>query len=72
MDRLEYESLVTPEEEIKLAGFRGIKDIYIANEIAEAYKILGDVKELTWLFGAIWNAGRMQGVREERKKNKQR
>lgn len=68
MDKLAYKSLVTPKEAVRLSEYRSIKDIYIAVEIAKEYKATGIVQELTWVFGTIWNAGRMQGIREERAK----
>lgn len=72
MDKLAYKSPVTPKEAVRLSEYRSIKDIYIAVEIAKEYKATGIVQELTWVFGTIWNAGRIQDIREERKKNKQR
>jgi hypothetical protein len=71
MDKLEFKSLVTAQEAVRVSKYRGLKDIYIANEIAEEYKTSGDVMELIFLFGTIWNAGRIQGIREERAKRSQ-
>lgn len=68
MDKLEFKSLVTAQEAVKVSKHRGLKDIYIATEIAEEYKTSGDVMELIFLYGTIWNAGRIQGIREERAK----
>lgn len=71
MDKLAYKSLVTPKEAVRLSEYRSIKDIYIAVEIAKEYKATGIVQDLTWVFGTIWNAGRIQGIREERAKRSQ-
>ena len=73
IDKLAYKSLVTPEEAIRLSDYRTIKDIEIAKEIESVYqKSRVNFKYELWeqvrLLGIIWNAGRMQGVREERAK----
>lgn len=69
-DKAAFDNLVNPKEAVRLAEYRTIKDIYIATDIAMEYKKSGIVPELTWLFGTIWNAGRIQGIREERSKRK--
>lgn len=71
-DKLAYDNLVSPQEAVRLAEYRSIKDIYIAVDIAKEYKDKGIVQELTWLFGTIWNAGRIQGIREERARRSSR
>lgn len=71
IDKLDYESLVTPEEAFVLSDYRTIKDVYIVNEIAEACKRTDEEKHYrTFLLAVIWNAGRVQGIREERQKKK--
>lgn len=72
------ELLITPAEAIRLSHTRTISDFDIVKDLtAEFEKDLtadaDDVKENQWfysmcLLSAIWNAGRIQGIREERKK----
>lgn len=68
--------LITPDEAIKLGKCITLYDIYIANDIANEY-----MKEMRrsptklvavdlYTFSYVWNAGRIQGVREERAKRK--
>lgn len=72
-DRFAYISLVTPAEAVKLTGYRTIKDSKIAVEVAEEYGRTGDLKEsFAGLLGAVWNAGRIQGIREERARRSSR
>ena len=70
IDKLAFESLVTPAEAVKLAMFRTYKDVCIASEVATEYNRLLDADSTAWLMGVIWNAGRMQGIREERAKRR--
>lgn len=68
-DRYAFESLVTPAEAVKLTGHRTLKDTRIAVAVAEEYRRTGDIKgSIAGLLGAVWNAGRIQGIREERAK----
>lgn len=70
------ELLITPAEAIRLSHTRTISDFDIVKDLtAEFEKDLtaDDVEENQWfysmcLLSAIWNAGRIQGIREERKK----
>lgn len=70
-------SLVTPEEAILLADHRGISDMFICDEILNIYNatIAKESNALwckMWLLATIWNAGRVQGIREERKKRRRK
>lgn len=68
-DRYAFESLVTPAEAVKLTVHRTLKDTRIAVAVAEEYRRTGDIKgSIAGLLGAVWNAGRIQGIREERAK----
>lgn len=68
-DRYAYESLVTPAEAVLLSQFRTLKDIYIAEAISKEFERTGDIKgSFGGLLGTVWNAGRIQGIREERAK----
>lgn len=70
------ELLITPAEAIRLSHTRTIFDFDIVKDLtAEFEKELTaeEVEKNQWfysmcLLSAIWNAGRIQGIREERKK----
>lgn len=68
-DELDYELLITPQEAIKLAMYRPIKDIFICNEIKnhlqKSKTKLSHIDFETVLMVTIWNGGRLQGIREE-------
>lgn len=70
IDKLTFESLVTPAEAVKLAMFRTYKDVRIASEVMTEYNRLLGADSTVWAMGVIWNAGRMQGIREERAKRR--
>lgn len=70
IDKLAFESLVTPAEAVKLAMHRTYKDVCIASEVMTEYNRLFGADSTAWLMGVIWNAGRMQGIREERAKRR--
>ena len=70
--------LVTPEEAVELAlKFGTAKAAYIAKDIADEYKRRtagekdGIFRQL-FMYAAIFEAGRLQGVREERYRRKPR
>lgn len=82
VDKLKFNNLVSPEEAVTLSKFRTIQDIKICDKIIEElYKVQHNgckppIKdeayfELGQLFAIMWNAGRIQGVREEREKRAQ-
>ena len=70
-DKLDYKLLISTAEALELVQFRTLKDSYIAQDIYNEYKKT-ETKEysLAWVLGIIWNAGRIQGIREERSKRK--
>lgn len=70
IDKLTFESLVTPAEAVKLAMFRTYKDVCIASEVMTEYNRLFGADSTVWSMGVVWNAGRMQGIREERAKRR--
>lgn len=72
-DKLAFDPLVSTAEALELVQFRTLKDSYIAQDIYNEYKKTETEEySLAWVLGIIWNAGRIHGIREERKKNKQR
>lgn len=73
IDKLEVERLVSPAEAIVLFAERTVEDMEIVKELADAYATKPNKSNnLAWekmsLLAFIWNAGRVQGIREERKK----
>lgn len=82
-DRLAVKSLITPQKAVALSPFRSVQDMNISNDIAEEfYKTKSPdcrafvpnafLFEYLQMLGTIWNAGRIQGIREERKKRAER
>lgn len=76
IDKLAVNNTVTPEEAIKLWSHRTIGDLQIIKPIENLYyKTETNIDPLSQhmiLLGIIWNAGRVQGIREERNKKKHR
>ena len=70
--------LVTPEEAVKLSlKFSGVGTADIAMKIAEEYyRNTTDIKDglfkLGFLYSTLYEAGRLQGIREERRRRKPR
>lgn len=70
------ELLITPAEAIRLGNMRNIGDFSIVQDITAEFQsghsadeIKANEQYYTWVFlVTIWNAGRVQGIREERKK----
>lgn len=70
------ELLITPEEAIRLSKMRTISDFFIVKDITAKFENGLTAEEIEQdqqyysmlLLVAIWNAGRVQGIREERKK----
>ena len=68
--------LITPQEAAALsAEFGTTDDIFRAEEIYNEFlKLKGAVNDTRWKFmcaiGAIYTAGRIQGIREERRKKR--
>ena len=75
-DKLEVISLINPKEAINLSYYRTIEDFEIIDRIEDAYykHTIYDRSDNIWfhkcLLDTIWNAGRIQGIREERMKKK--
>lgn len=74
-DRYDFDALVTSSEALQLAEHRGVKDMDICMNIIKAFdKKYNPVRDedLQWycqaVFATVWNAGRVQGIREERRK----
>lgn len=71
-------SLVTPQEAVKLAKQRTIGDFDIVREIYNEFVSSLSEKQIKeenlyysiCLWETIWNAGRVQGIREERKRRR--
>lgn len=76
IDKLKVTPLVSPAEAVRLAKLRTIEDIYIALDIAKAVDkspmVICEPAEWRYLFSiaTVWNAGRIQGIREERARRK--
>ncbi len=71
---MEEIQLVTAQEAVTLIKYRTISDFEICEQISAAHfkKTAAQPKNgSTWnymtLLATIWNAGRVQGIREERK-----
>ena len=71
-DRLDYKILITPQEAIILVERRPVEDVYICTEIEREFdKRNGQLESAlrhALLMTAIWNGGRIQGIREERRR----
>lgn len=72
---MEEKQLVTAQEAVELVEYRTILDFEICEQISAAHfkKTAAQPKNgSTWnymtLLATIWNAGRVQGIREERRK----
>lgn len=70
-----FKSLVSAEEAIELVKHRDVSDIDIVLDVVKAHKekeSLSKIPDKTGLFLMmdIWNAGRIQGMREVRAKRK--
>ena len=68
-------ALVTPEEVVRLAlSYATARDVWIALDIANEWKKQASGKDgdfsLYWLYAAIFEAGRIQGIREERNRRR--
>lgn len=73
---MEYiEKLVTPVEALALFDKSNCLTMIYGTEVAKAYADAEAQKErhadATDLFGCVWQAGRVQGIREERKRRKE-
>lgn len=71
VNQMAFESLVTPAEAVKLARFRSCKDACLALAVtAEYHRTVCAEGNTALLMGVVWNAGRVQGIREERARRK--
>ena len=70
--------LVTPQEAVKLSNILTLDIHHIVNDIAVEFQNAQSAEDMEkdprfyslWLMSAVWNAGRVQGIREERRKKK--
>ena len=70
-----YAELITPQEVLDLSHTFTTQAMYIAKDIADLYEQKEGLSYVTiddWKFlcmiSAIWEAGRINGIREERQK----
>ncbi len=75
MDKLKVTERVTAAEAFKLSETRTLRDMYIAEELFNyCYTAFDDETDRRWknlkILATIWNAGRIQGIREERAKKR--
>ena len=75
MEKLNYGLLISPEEAVTLSRERTISDIRIAEAIEKIHIAeYSNDDDVRWVYltllSTIWNAGRVQGIREERQKRK--
>ncbi len=72
---------ISPKEAVMLGDFCTVNDTVICNSIFEEFydkhpkmqkpQIINEnIYGLAWFLATVWNAGRVQGIREERKKRK--
>ena len=73
----DIEPLVTPSEAVDLFEMASGGIFFAAQDVAEAYMAAQerdgqDTVELLCLIACVWNAGRIQGIREERRAQKEK
>lgn len=72
IDKLDYELLITPQEAVRLTAHRPVEDMYTCEKIQAAAMALHQGRNPRdtsyWVLCSIWNGGRIQGIREERRK----
>ncbi len=71
------QQLVAPDEAMELFKYAGIREIYIAKDLYDFYRAQkGRHSDSLWdmmsLLSFIYDTGRVQGMREERAKRKER
>lgn len=69
--------LIAPAEAIELFKHAGIREMYIAKDLYDVYRAQrGRDSDILWdtmsLLSFIYDTGRVQGMREERAKRKER
>lgn len=71
------QQLVAPDEAMELFKYAGIREMYIAKDLYDFYRAQkGRDSDNLWdtmsLLSFIYDTGRIQGMREERAKRKER
>jgi len=71
------QQLVAPDEAMELFKYAGIREMYIAKDLYDFYRAQkGRDSDSLWdtmsLLSFIYDTGRIQGMREERAKRKER
>lgn len=71
------QQLITPAEAMELFKYAGVCEMYIAKDLHDFYRAQrGKHSDSLWdmisLLSFIYNTGRVQGMREERAKRKER
>lgn len=65
------ESLVTPEEAVAIFERTSIITCLRANSVKRAcFAAITPDLDMHFVLGCVWNAGRVQGIREERRRRK--
>lgn len=71
-----FTKMISPEEAIKLFRYAKTTEIYIVNELFNFYreqKVYRNSQiDLLYLLSFIYDTGRVNGIREERAKRKER
>lgn len=71
------QQLVAPDEAMELFKYAGIREIYIAKDLYDFYRAKRErnsdsLWDMMSLLSFIYDTGRVQGMREERAKRKER
>lgn len=76
MERVKH--LVSPKAAVELSEHRGTDDLYIASEIYDTARDYFSEEYNSYKYimlsslAAVWNAGRIQGIKEERLKRRKK
>lgn len=67
-----YKSLITPQEAVRLFGSTSVETVTRGVDIMREYikQRPNDSDAMYYILGCVWNAGRIQGIREERARRK--
>lgn len=68
------QQLIAPAEAIELFKYAGIREMYIAKDLHDFYRAQKgrDSWDMMSLLSFVYDTGRVQGMREERAKRKER